>query len=47
LYEGKITIRPTRREDLENVRALWNDGDVMQYVGFPQGLDATAESMER
>ncbi len=47
MYEGKITIRPTRREELENVRALWNDGDVMQYVGFPHGLDATAESMER
>ena len=47
MYEGEITIRPTRREDLENVRALWNDGDVMKFVGFPEGLGATADSMAR
>ena len=47
MYEGEITVRPTRREDLENVRALWNDGDVMKFVGFPEGFDETAESMKR
>lgn len=47
LYQGKITIRPTRREDLEDLRLLWNDGGVMKFVGFPEGLGATADAMER
>lgn len=33
-----IDIRETTASDLKNVQALWADGDVMKYVGFPQGL---------
>ena len=40
-----IEIRETSAEDLENVRRLWADGDVMRYVGFPDGLHHTDEEM--
>ena len=35
----KVTIRTTTHDDLANVMALWNDGRVMQWVGFPNGLN--------
>lgn len=34
----KLTIKETSESDLSNVMELWNNGDVMYYVGFPQGL---------
>jgi len=42
-----ITIRETGECDLENVLALWNDGDVMKFVGFPDGLCETMDGMVR
>ncbi|MEW6231653.1 MAG: GNAT family protein [Chloroflexota bacterium] len=41
----KITIRDTTREDLADVMALWNDGRVMQWVGFPNGLGYDKEKI--
>ena len=41
-----VTIRETTADDLDNVKQLWADGDVMQFVGFPDGLHETAESMK-
>ncbi len=32
-----IVIRPTEEKGLPLVQALWGDGDVMQFVGFPDG----------
>lgn len=46
LREGSVTIRETRPSDLEDVRALWADGDVMRFVGFPDGLIRSAEEMD-
>ena len=40
-----IEIRETGLADLEKVRALWADGDVMRFVGFPEGLRKTEEEM--
>ena len=42
-----ITIRETTKNDLSNVQKLWADGDVMKFVGFPEGLHETDESMSR
>lgn len=42
-----ISIRETTHEDLKAVQGLWADGDVMRYVGFPEGLHETDEYMER
>ncbi len=42
-----ITIKSTQLEDLKNVQALWNDGEVMQYVGFKNGLGITIDKLER
>ncbi len=41
-----ITIRETREIDLNNVQALWADGDVMRFVGFPDGLQQSDEDMK-
>jgi RimJ/RimL family protein N-acetyltransferase len=40
-----IELRRTSEADLLNLMALWNDGRVMAFVGFPHGLGATPESM--
>ena len=40
-----ILVRETAEEDLPDVQRLWADGDVMQFVGFPEGLHQTDEQM--
>ena len=40
-----ILVRETTEEDLPDVQRLWADGDVMQFVGFPEGLHQTDEQM--
>jgi RimJ/RimL family protein N-acetyltransferase len=44
---GKIIIKQTSAEDLENVMSLWNSGEVMSYVGFPEGLGITLEKLQK
>ena len=41
-----IEIREATPEDVKNVQRLWADGDVMKYVGFPEGLSETEESIQ-
>lgn len=43
----RLTLTSTRVEDLPDLIALWNDGRVMQWVGFPEGLGYTAEKAGR
>jgi RimJ/RimL family protein N-acetyltransferase len=40
-----ITIKETSRSEISNVKKLWADGDVMKFVGFPDGLHETEERM--
>jgi len=47
VYTGKITIKETDQSDLLNVMKLWNDGEVMFYVGFPKGLSVTLERLQK
>ena len=42
-----IIIKETTIEDVKNVQRLWADGDVMRFVGFPDGLHETDENMEK
>jgi RimJ/RimL family protein N-acetyltransferase len=35
---ASLSIRPTEASDLGDLRRLWNDGRVMCWVGFPDGL---------
>ncbi len=37
MYKGEITIRETTERDLENIMNLWNNGEAMFFVGFPDG----------
>ena len=41
-----ITIKETTKNEISNVKELWADGDVMKFVGFPDGLHETDENME-
>ena len=41
-----ITIKETTAKELDNVKALWADGDVMKFVGFPDGLLQTDDEMK-
>ena len=42
-----ITIKETTVNELDNIKQLWADGDVMKFVGFPEGLHETDEGMRR
>ena len=38
-----IEILETCEKDLGDVQRLWADGDVMRFVGFPEGLRQSDE----
>lgn len=40
-----VKLRETTGKDLDDLLALWNDGAVMQWVQFPDGLGYTIEKM--
>ena len=42
-----ITVKETTANDLALVKQLWADGDVMKFVGFPDGLHETDDSMNK
>lgn len=42
-----LIIKETEKADLENVRALWASGEVMKFVGFPNGLEKSAGDMKK
>lgn len=44
---ARIRINPTCKTDLPFLRSLWNDGDVMRYLGYPHGMRLTDASMEQ
>ena len=35
-----LEIKESTAADVKNIQRLWADGDVMRYVGFPEGLQA-------
>jgi len=44
---NKLKLVITSKKDLSNVMSLWNDGETMKYVGFPNGLNITLEKLEK
>ena len=40
-----VEIKETTQADIKDVQRLWADGDVMRFVGFPDGLRETDEAM--
>lgn len=40
-----FTVRETTAADLKNMQALWADGSVMNFVGFPQGFQQSDAEM--
>lgn len=40
-----LKIIETTSKDLENILMLWNDGEVMKYVGFPEGLGVSIKML--
>ncbi len=43
----RIALRPTSVADLPDLLVLWNDGRVMKWVGFPEGLRYDERSITR
>lgn len=41
-----LEIRETKETDLKSIQSLWADGEVMKFVGFPNGLHEDDESMK-
>ena len=41
-----IEVKETTIIDINNIQKLWADGDVMRFVGFPNGLYQTDEEMQ-
>lgn len=39
--EPRIIIKETSKEDLLNIMSLWNNGEVMSFVGYPLGIGMT------
>lgn len=42
----QVILRKTTLEDLDDLMRLWNDGRVMKWVGFPDGLDYDRTAFE-
>lgn len=42
-----VHIKLTSKEDLLNVQHLWATPEVMCYIGFPEGLHETLQSLEQ
>lgn len=42
-----IVIKETTANELDYVKRLWADGEVMKFVGFPEGLRETDENMRK
>ena len=40
-----LEIRETTLADLKNIQRLWADGEVMRFVGFPEGLQESDEDL--
>lgn len=44
---NELTIIETSKKDLKNIMELWNDGEVMHFVGFPNGIGITVEQLNQ
>lgn len=40
-----LEIKESTAADVKNIQRLWADGDVMRFVGFPDGLQESEESL--
>ena len=43
----EILVRETTKDDLQNLMELWNTGEVMEFVGFPNGLNVNYTDVEK
>ncbi len=47
IFHGeRVIIKLTEENDLKYIKDLWNEGEVMKWVGFPNGLDVTIEKVK-
>ena len=43
----RLTVRTSSVEDADLLDALWNNGRVMRFVGFPEGLNQSIEDIRK
>ena len=46
VFGSRVRIRPTSKQDLSFLQSLWNDGAVMRFQGYPEGMQLTDACME-
>lgn len=46
IKSDRLIIRKTQECDLTNIQSLWNNGEVMKWVGFPEGLNQSMEGLK-
>ena len=42
-----LHVERTRKADLAELQRLWDDPEVMRWVGYPQGLAHDSETLRR
>jgi len=47
IHGKKVILRQTIEKDLSDLMSLWNDGRVMKWVGFPDGLGYDLEKIKK
>ena len=47
MEKNGLKIKQTTEEDLNNIVSLWNNGEVMFYVGFPEGIGIKHETLKK
>lgn len=41
-----VTIKESTEDDIKNIQRLWADGDVMKFIGYPDGLHETEAAVK-
>lgn len=43
----KVIIKSTEEEDLNHIKSLWSNGEVMKWIGYPDGLRVSVEKLKK
>lgn len=43
----KVIIKSTEEEDLKDIQNLWNNGEVMKWIGYPNGLNVSVVKLKK
>lgn len=47
IISARVIIKTTKEEDLKYFQLLWNNREVMKWVGYPEGLNVTIDKLKK